>query len=98
MANEFKKSPNEKIWYPVGNFDKCIADDETISTQSVKVYDGQSDVTSSIIESSSPRIDNKKVIARVIGGESDKSYQCRTLVTTTKGNEYEAVGYIKITD
>lgn len=99
MVNEFQKTKNEQIWYPVGNFEKCIPDGENITDQSINVYDDEDvDKTDELIESGSLQVDEKMVIAKIIGGESGKSYKCRTKCTTNNGNIFEAIGYIIIQD
>jgi hypothetical protein len=96
MSTELLKTVNEQIWYPVGNFNFVLDDDETISSATVKVYnDLGADVTSSLI-SGTPQISGKRVFAFIIAGAVDEIYQCRTLITTSISNKYEAIGRIKI--
>lgn len=93
--DNFTKQPNEVYTISI-DFSNVLDDDnsETISTYTLIAYLSTTDVTSTVIDTSTN--DTTTVRIRVKAGTTGNKYKITTLVTTNLGNVYEKDVLMKV--
>jgi hypothetical protein len=103
IAGTFSKLPEEKVDVELSFEDWCRtnwAEESTpetfdlITTAAVTVWDGATDVTATILDTSGVSADFKTVEARLKAGADDKVYSIKMVATTDAGQVF--VGYLKM--
>lgn len=83
--DNFTKQPSEKFTINISYVNNIS--DETISSATVTAYLNDSDVTSTIIHSTSYDDDSVNIIVKA--GTAGKNYKITSVVTTTSSNIFE---------
>lgn len=87
----FHKQPNEK--FPIAaDFSAVLAENESIDGNNSSVVaedENGTDVSSSVLVSSSMTVDGPRLIVTVTGGDAGKRYKITFRCHTTTGNIYE---------